>query len=447
MNDRFERFDMLKPPSRQKWYLLPLVWALSFPDVWRHGAQITKINADGLKPPYVLLCNHNAFLDFKVATAAIFPHRANFVVAIDGFLGREGLLRKVGCLCKRKFTNDIVLIRHLQRVINSGDIAVVYPEARYSLCGTTAVLPESLGKMCKLFKVPVVTLITHGHHINSPFWNLHDRKVRPVQSTFTQLFKAEDLAKASVGEINAKINEVFQYDDFKWQKENHVKVLYPKRAEGLHKVLYQCPHCKTEYRMSSSKTKLRCDACGKTWTLGVYGELSADSGETEFSHIPDWYEWERAQVRAEVEAGAYCFHGPVTVDSLPNAKRFIRLGEGLMTHNRDGFTVCGKEEDGEPFEMKIAVPSIYSCHIEYAYLGKHGDCVDLNTLSDTWYIYPHHCDFSVTKIALATEELFFAHRRAAGERKTQAAGKPKVFAEQTEAARRGELSVPLSADI
>ncbi len=444
MNDRFERFNMLKPPLRQKWYLLPLVWVLSFPDVWRHGAQIAKVNAQGLQPPYVLLCNHNAFLDFKVATAAVFPHRANYVVAIDGFLGREGLLRNVGCLCKRKFTNDIVLIRHLQRVINNGDIAVIYPEARYSLCGTTAILPESLGKMCKLLKVPVVTLITNGHHINSPFWNLHDRKVRPVQSTFTQLFKAEDLAKASVDEINAKIKEAFQYDDFKWQKENGVKVCYSKRAEGLHKVLYQCPHCKTEYRMSSSGATLRCDACGKTWTMGVYGDLSADSGETEFSHIPDWYEWERAQVRAEVEAGTYCFHGPITVDSLPNAKRFIRLGEGTMTHNMDGFAVCGTEANGTPFEMKIAVPLLYSCHIEYEYLGKFGDCVDLNTLTDTWYIYPHHCDFSVTKIALATEELFFAHKRADAEQKTRAAEKPKAFAEQEEANCCGEIcAVPV----
>ena len=204
-------------------------------------------------------------------------------------------------------------------------------------------------------------------------------------------------------------------------------------------MLYQCPHCKTEYRMSSSGEELRCDACGKTWTMGAYGELSADSGETEFSHIPDWYEWERLQVRAEVEAGTYNFHGPVTVDSLPNAKRFIRLGEGLMTHNMDGFTVRGTEGDGEPFEMKIAVPSLYSCHIEYQYLGKFGDCVDLNTLTDTWYIYPHHCDFSVTKIALATEELFLFHQRTAGEKKAQATVKSKAYAEQAEAVCRGEL--------
>ena len=40
--------------------------------------------------------------------------------------------------------------------------------------------------------------------------------------------------------------------------------------------------------------------------------------------------------------------------------------------------------------------------------------MDLNTLEDTWYIYPHDCEFSVTKMALATEELYFAHRRAIG---------------------------------
>ena len=184
MNDHFVRFDMLKPPMRQKWYLLPVVWLMSYPGIWKHRVKITKVNAEDLRPPYVLLCNHNAFLDFKVATAAIFPHRANFVVAIDGFVGREGLLRMAGCLCKRKFTKDMVLVRQLQRVINNGDIPVIYPEARYSLCGTTAVLPESLGKMCKLFKVPVVTLITHGHHINSPFWNLHDRNAQAARVNF-----------------------------------------------------------------------------------------------------------------------------------------------------------------------------------------------------------------------------------------------------------------------
>lgn len=181
MLDNIPRFDMAAKPMRQ--HLLPLAWLLSFPDVIAHKNKLTKINMDGIKPPYLLLCNHNAFMDFKVATKAIFPHRANYVVAIDGFWKREWLLRLIGCICKRTFTNDITLIRQLKYVVDRGDIAAIYPEARYSLCGTTAILPESLAKLVKILKVPVVTLICHGHHINSPFWNLPDHKVRGTQAT------------------------------------------------------------------------------------------------------------------------------------------------------------------------------------------------------------------------------------------------------------------------
>ena len=400
---------------RTSWYLRPLTWLLSAPDTIRHQTVIRRHGTEGLEPPYLMLCNHNAFMDFKVATRTIYPHRANYVVAIDGFIGREELLRRVGCICKRKFTNDITLIRQLKAVIDNGDVAMIYPEARYSLCGTTAVLPASLGKLCKLLKVPVVTLICHGHHVNSPFWNLHDRGVKPTEADFTLLFTPEELKELPADEINRRIVEAFQYDDFAWQKEKGIRTPYPGRAEGLHKVLYQCPCCGTEFHMSSSGTQLRCDACGKSWTMSELGELSAVEGETEFSHIPDWYEWERANVRREVERGSYTSGMlPVTVDTLPNAKKFIRLGEGVMVHDMAGFTVRGTDVDGDPFEMIKPVPSLYSCHIEYEYLGKHGDCVDLNTLEDTWYIYPHDCDFSVTKMALATEELYFAHRRAAG---------------------------------
>ena len=416
--NEFERFDMTKKPMRTAWYLRPLTYLLSAPDVKKHKTVITKTGTEGLKPPYLLLCNHNAFLDFKVATKAIFPHRANYIVAIDGFIGREGLLRRVGCICKRKFTEDITLIRQCKRVVQNGDVLVIYPEARYSLCGTTAVLPASLGKLCKLLGVSVVTLICHGHHIDSPFWNLHPRNVKPTEAELTLQFTPEQLQTATPDEINERLVQAFQYDEYAWQKEKNIRVTYEKRAEGLHKVLYQCPACRTEFQMASEGTTLFCKACGKRWHYTERGELSTENGETEFSHIPDWYEWERENVGKEVEAGTYSSGDlPVTVRSLPNAKRFILLGEGTLRHDMTGFHVSGVDRDGDPFSMEKSVPSMYSCHIEYEYLGKFGDCVDLNTLNDTWYIYPHDCDFAVTKMALATEELYFADLKKQGKTK------------------------------
>ena len=415
MNSQYKRYDMNKPPVRTRWYLWPITLLLSFPAVIKHKAKIVKTGMEGIKPPYVLLCNHNAFLDFKVATKAIFPKRANYVVAIDGFIGRKWLLQQVGCICKRKFTSDIRLVRQLRRTVENGDIAVIYPEARYSLCGTTAVLPESLGKLCKLLKVPVVSLICHGHHVNSPFWNLKDRGVKPTEAEMTLLFTPEQLKDASVEDINTRIVESFQYDDFAWQKERGIRIPYAKRAEGLHKVLYQCPACGAEFEMSSEGSILRCNHCGKQWNMTELGELEALDGKTEFRHIPDWYEWERANVRREVEAGTYSSGElPVSVNTLPNALKFRFLGNGTLLHDMSGFHVHGVEPDGEPFDMDIPVAAQYSCHIEYEYLGKYGDCIDLNTLEDTWYIYPEGKPFAVTKMALATEELYFALRRAAG---------------------------------
>ena len=403
MLDQIPRFDMLAPPKRQ--HLMPLIWLLSFPEVIAHKNKLTKINMENIKPPYLLLCNHNAFMDFKVATKATFPHKVNYVVAIDGFWKREWLLRLIGCICKRKFTNDITLVRQLKRVVDRGDIAAIYPEARYSLCGTTAVLPESLGKLAKILHVPVVTLICHGHHVNSPFWNLPDHKVRGTEAVMKCLYTADQLAQLNYKEIMQGIEKEFQYDDYTWQKEKGIHITYGERAKGLHKILYKCPACGAEYKMSSAGTTLRCNSCQKEWEMTELSELQAKNGNTEFSHIPDWYEWDRSNVKKEIEDGRYNFSCTARVDSLPNSKGYIDLGKASFAHNMQGFFLKGSYK-GEEYSLEIPASILYSCHIEYDYLGKFGDCVDLNTLKDTLYIYPEGRDFSVTKISIATEELW-----------------------------------------
>lgn len=408
MNDmtlkNVERFDMVEEIRVIKWYLRLLTWIISFPTVWLQRSKISKEGMNGIKGSYLMLCNHNAFLDFMVATAAIFPRSANYVVAIDGFIKREKLLRDVGCICKRKFTNDPILIRHLMRVAKKGQIIALYPEARYSLCGTNAILPQSLAKLVKHLHVPVATFLTKGHHINSPFWNLEKRGNR-TEAHMKLIMSKEDVERMSVEEINDIINKEFVYDDFKWQYENKVRVKYKNRAKGLHKVLYQCPNCKSEYKMGSEGTQIFCKNCNKRWQMTEYGRLEALEGKTEFAHIPDWYEWERAQVRKQIDDGTYMFDKKVHIDSLPNAKGYIPLGEGYLIHNMDGFILTGTSDE-EEFRIEWPAKRLYSCHIEYEYLGKHGDCVDLNTLNDTLYIYPEGDDFSVTKISLATEELY-----------------------------------------
>lgn len=403
-----ERFDMKQPPIRQKNYLKVLTWLLSFPIVWMRGLKINKVNMKGLKPPYLLLCTHKSFIDFMVTTACVFPHRANYVVAIDGFIGREKLLRNVGCICKRKFTNDVQLVMHLRKVIDNGDILVIYPEARYSLIGTNACLPASLGKLAKLLKVPVVTLSMHGNFLYSPVWNLRKRRVS-LSADLTQIITQDEIRQLPNNEINKRINDAFVYDEYQWQKENGIRIRYKDRANGLHKVLYKCRNCGTEFKMCSSGDTLWCEHCGSRWMMTEFGELIEQDAKKHI-HIPHWYEFLREEVKRLIEAGSYFFSSDVVIDSLPNSKGYIRLGEGRLTHDMNGFTLEGMI-GGQSFLLKKDPLSMYSCHIEYDYMGK-GDCIDLSTLNDTYYIYPKTKNWSATKLSLATEELynFFSSR-------------------------------------
>lgn len=403
MLDNVKRFDMDAKPRKQ--ILRPLIWLLTFPESLAHKEKIKKVNMNGIKPPFLLLGNHNAFLDFKTLTRAIFPSRCNYVIAIDGFIGREGLLRAVGGICKRKFTFDLKLIDQIKEAIRKKSIVVIYPEARYSLCGTKSIIPKSNARLAKHLGVPLVTLCCNGHHVNSPFYNTHNNKLKGLEARLECIATKEQLKELSVEEIHEKINYALRYDDYAWQKKKGIRNTYPHRAEGLEKVLYQCPHCGTEYEMSAKDNILTCNHCHKSWKMSELGELIAKEGETEFSHIPDWYEWERENVRKEVRNGTYHFESKVRVDSLPNAKRFIPLGEGYLVHDKDGFHLKGKYND-EEYEVNLAAKNHYSVHIEYNYLGKYGDCVDLNTLDDTLYVYPLCEKFSVTKMSLACEELY-----------------------------------------
>ena len=404
MLEYVKRFDTARPPQRQ--HLRWLIRLLSIPALLLHRNRLTKIGMKGVKAPYFLLCNHNAFMDFKVASRAIWPARANFVVAIDGFLKREWLLRFVGCICTRKFTIDLPLVKNMMRAARAGDVVALYPEARYSLCGTTAVIPDSVGKLAKKMGIPVVVLLCHGHHINSPFWNLRDRRVKGTEAEMRCILTPEELKDLPLEEVNRRIREALVYDDYAWQKERSIRVKAPWRAEGLHKVLYQCPHCGAEYRMRTAGTKLFCELCGSEWEMTELGELRCLTGKTRFSHIPDWYEWERENVRREVESGRYAFSCEAHVDALPR-DRFLPLGKARLTHDMSGFTLETEREG----TVHIPAKNQYSCHIEYEYLGKYGDCIDLNTPTDTLYIYPECEAFSVTKLALATEELYAWHHR------------------------------------
>ena len=96
----------------------------------------------------------------------------------------------------------------------------MYPEARYSPIGTTAILPDSLGKLVKKQGVPVVVLLHHGNYLHTPFWNYRKPRRVPLYTTMTQVLTAGDVAEKSAAEIGDVIRQAMDYDEYRWPVVN-----------------------------------------------------------------------------------------------------------------------------------------------------------------------------------------------------------------------------------
>ncbi|MBE6959083.1 MAG: hypothetical protein E7447_08050 [Ruminococcaceae bacterium] len=406
-----KRYKMTKAPLHQSKFWVWLIWLLSKMMLIGKKYKVEKINMEGLKAPYLMLSNHMCFIDFELAAMGTYPYGVSNVVNIDGYIGKFFLLEWIGAIPTRKFTTDLALVKAIRKVTKRGDILGMYPEARYSPCGTTAFLPDSLGKLVRMNKVPVVAVVHHGNHLYAPFWNFRDKRKVPLHTTFTQILTTEQIEQMSVAEINTAIREALQYDDYQYQKDNGIRITEPTRAEGLHKVLYQCPHCKEEFTMDSAGTELFCTACGKCWTWREDGYLEAQDGETEFDHIPDWFSWERQQVSEQIDNGTYSFSDEVEVFSLPRIYRYIPLGKAKLTHNmEEGFVLHGHYR-GQDYHIQRTPAQTNSLHVEYDFAPlKKKDFVDISTEDDSFY-----CQISkpnaITKLAFATEELYLRSQK------------------------------------
>lgn len=406
-----KRYKTAKYPFKQRLFWIWLIRFLSKIMLIGKEYKVEKVNMEGLKPPYMMLSNHMHFIDFELAAQATWPHSVSNVVSIDGYVIKWFLLEWIGAICTRKYTNDLHLIKSIRHVLKRGDILSMYPEARYTPCGTTSFLPESLGKLVKMNKVPVVTVIHRGNHLYAPFWNFRDKRRVPLHTTFTQLLTAEQVSEMSVEEINEAIKNALQYDDYRYQKENGIKIKEATRAEGLHKVLYQCPHCKTEFSMDSKGEELFCTACGKRWVWQEDGYIRALNGETEFDHVPDWYNWEKSEVQKQIADGSYRFEDEVEVFSLPRVWRYIPLGKAKLTHNiNEGFVLEGFYRN-KKWRVHRLPQQMNSLHVEYDFGPlKKFDYVDISNENDSFY-----CKLTnrnrLTKLAFATEEIYLKSQR------------------------------------
>ena len=365
-----------------------------------HGMENIKKNE-----PCLILMNHSSFIDLKIVSRIFFPKRYGIVCTSDGFVGKNWLMRLLGCIPTQKFVSDVSLIRDMEYLLKKKKVSVLmYPEASYSFDGTATPLPRKMGVLLKKLNVPVVTVITQGAFARDPLYNCLQKRKVSVRADVTCLATKEQLKTLTVAELDALLDEAFSFDNFRYQQENKIVVDESFRADGLNRILYKCPHCHTEGQTIGKGITLTCNHCGKVYTLDEYGYLQAD--DAAFAHIPDWYAWQRGLVRKELEEGTYRLEKDVEIGVLVNTKALYMVGEGRLIHDENGFRLTGCNGKLQYAQGPLACYSLYSDYYWYEI----GDVICIGNHDALYYCFPKDGDV-VAKTRLAAEELYKLKKR------------------------------------
>ena len=392
-------------PKRPNMLFRTLLKLVSLPDLIATDFKVERIGMDklGKKEPCLFLMNHSSFIDLEIISSILYPRPFNIIATTDSFIGKAWLMRQIGCIPTKKFTSDISLIRDIVYAVNKlKNSIVLYPEASYSFDGTATPLPKTVGGFVKKLGIPVVMVTTYGAFARDPLYNNLQRRKVKVSAVQKYVLSPDDICAMSADELQTRIEKLFSFDNFRWQRENGIKIDAGFRADYLERVLYKCPACGAEGKTLGKGDTLTCSACGKDYRLTEDGEMQAVTGETEHTHSPDWYSWERVCVREELTNGSYRLDVPVEICVSRGIKSLYRVGEGRLIHDGDGFKLTGCDGELEYFQSAISTYSLYSDFNWYEI----GDVICIGNSGVLYYCFPKAEGVSVAKVRLATEELF-----------------------------------------
>lgn len=392
-------------PKRPNMFFRTLLKLVAIPDLLATHFKCKRIGMEklGKNEPAFFFMNHSSFIDLEIAASVLYPRAFNIVTTTDGFIGKDWLMRQIGCLPTKKFVPDTTAVRDILYAVKKlNNSIIMFPEAGYTFDGTTTTLPDSLGKCVKMLGIPFCMITTYGAFSRDPLYNNLQRRKVKVSATVEYLLSADEIAKMTEDEINEVIYKQFAFDNFAWQRDNKIRITENFRADGLERILYKCPDCQAERQMIGKGIHITCGACGAKHELNEYGQLVPMGSSKGFSHIPDWYKWEREQVKAEIDSGTYSLDTEVNVWISLDTKTLYDIGEGRLVHTKDGFILTDKNGEKIYEHKPMASYSICSDFNFYEV----GDVIAIANPECIYYCFPKDQTVPVAKARLAAEEIY-----------------------------------------
>ena len=312
---------------------------------------------------FVVIANHQAALDF-VNLIGSTRRPMSFVISncFYNTLPIKGFLTKMGVIPKQQFQTSAKDLKNIKAVIDAGEGAAIYPAGRMCEEGLSTPIPAATYKFLKWLDTDVYVARTSGTYFVMPKWGKGFRPGRTYMDIY-RLFSKEELTNLSLEEIKAKTDAALLFDAYREQEGYQVDYQGGDRITGLEQVLYQCPHCGTEFSMHTAEgNKLYCDACGFTEVSDRQGFLHRQGTVgTELRYVSDW---SRSIYQALKESicknDSLVLNTPVAIHMIDyKACKFRPCGKGQLTLSKDELILEGTVND-TPLTERIPIGNLPS---------------------------------------------------------------------------------------
>ena len=310
-------------------------------------------SGERVKGPALLIANHTSNDDYKFIAAAVRPARINFLVTYHFFTFKKFApwLRAIGAIPKYQFTTDLEAMRKIQYVIQK-EKGVVYiaPEGTVYGSGHLGYISPAIAKMIRFLKAPVYACRIEGAGLGNAKWSTYKHKGK-VSIHTEKIIDADETTSLSRDEIMDRITGYLAYNEFDFQKREHVTVAGDDKAVGFETMFYKCPCCGSEFKLKSEGNDVWCTECGAKATFQDDFTFRWSTEKQYFENYSQWYDWQYQSVKDEVAKPDFKMEAEVDYGiDQPGVDNYIKVGHGKLTFTHEGWDYVGTYKDQQIHE-------------------------------------------------------------------------------------------------
>ncbi len=286
--------------------------------------------------PSIILSNHTSFYDFVYTTAAVYPHRINYLAAHKFFYepGLKFFLKIARAIPKFLFQTDPVATKKAMRILNQGGIIGIMPEGQISPIGVSMEYNESVVKLVKKTKVAVYAVIHKNAYLVNPPWSKKTFKGK-IETTVELIASKEQVQILNDEELNQLIKDKMYFNTHEYNETRKMQVKL-NSIRNLESVIYRCPSC-GDQNLYSDDHALHCPSCNATYVYDRFGRLGN-------YRLDKLYRLQEIEMKNIIDNNLFfVMKAEVRLETY-REQRIVDVGSGVLTLSRNGYHFEGEIE-------------------------------------------------------------------------------------------------------